>query len=183
MLMGSSSSTCLLYAMPSIPFRRDLRPSIASYIATACKTEAEGPAGSGFGGRVAVLCVVARLDDRRERRHLLAVAQAHHDHTLRRPAHAADVVDGHANHGAAGRDQHHLVAVLDDARTGEMAAGLGQLDRLHAHAAAALARVVGHACALAVAVLGDHEQVGVVGGDRNGDHLVVTAQTHALHAG
>src|SRR5581483_6844584 len=35
----------------------------------------------------------------------------------------------------------------------------------------------------AVAVLGDDEQVCVVGGDRDGDHLVVAAELHALHAG
>src|SRR5579884_4416609 len=99
------------------------------------------------------LLVVARLDDGGERRDLLALAQPHHDHALRRAAHAADVVDRHADDRAAGRDQHHLVAVAHDAGAGEMAARLGELHRLHAHAAAALLRVLRHARALAVAVL------------------------------
>ena len=34
---------------------------------------------------------------------------------------ALDVVDRHADDRAAGRDQHHLVAVADDARAGELA--------------------------------------------------------------
>ena len=122
------------------------------------------------------------VDDRRERGDELALAEPHHDHALGRAAEPLDVLDRHLDHGAAGGDQHHLVAVADDARADEVAAGLGELDRLHAHAAAALARVLGDAGALAVAVLGHDEQVGVVLGDLGRDHLVLAAQRHAAHA-
>ena len=47
--------------------------------------------------------------------------QAHHDHALRRAPEPLDVLDRHLDHGAAGRDQHHLVAVADDPRAGELA--------------------------------------------------------------
>ena len=46
-----------------------------------------------------------------------------------------------------------------------------------------LTRVLGDARALAPAVLGHDEQVGVVGGDVDLDHLVVAAQPHAGDAG
>src|SRR6059058_1065837 len=52
------------------------------------------------------------------------------------------VDDGHADDRAAGRDQHHLVAVAHDTCAGEHALRLRELDRLDAHPAATLARVV-----------------------------------------
>ena len=57
-----------------------------------------------------------------------------------------------------------------------------ELRGLHAHRAAALHRVVADPRSLAVAVLGDDEEVGVVDGDVDLDHLVVAAQLHARDA-
>src|SRR5579884_2327071 len=105
-------------------------------------------------GSVAVGAVVARLDDGSERGDRLALAQAHHDHALGGAAETLDVLDGHLDHRPAGRDQHHLVAVADDAGAGEAAAGLAELDGLDAEPAAALPRVLGDAGAIPVAVLG-----------------------------
>src|SRR5581483_10017231 len=86
-----------------------------------------------------VVAVVARFGDGSETRHVLAVLEPHDDHALRRAPEALDLVDGHADHRAARRDQHHLVAVSDDPRAGELPLRVGQLDRLHAEAAATLA--------------------------------------------
>ena len=92
-------------------------------------------------------------------------------------------VDRHPDHGAGVRDQHHLVALAHDARAGEVALALDELRRLDAHRAAALDGVLGDPGALAPAVLGHDEQVGVVGRDVDLDHLVVAAQLHAGDAG
>src|SRR5207248_11028674 len=87
-----------------------------------------------------------------------------------------------AEHGAAVGDQHRLVAVADYAGADEPAACLGQLDRLHAEAAAAGEPVLVDPRPLAVAVLGHDEQIRVVRGDVDLDHLVGLAELHALHA-
>src|SRR5262245_11002783 len=127
---------------------------------------------------------LVRLDHGSERRHLLPLAQSHYDHALRRPAETLDVPDGDPDHGAAVRDQHHLVVVAYHAGTDQMPSGLGQLHGLHAQAAATLARIVGELGPLAVAVLGHDEQVALVDADHVGrDHLVLLAQAHPLHAG
>src|SRR4029077_6384196 len=60
---------------------------------------------------------------------------------------------------------------------------VGQLDRLHPEAATALAWVLADRGSLAVSLLGDDEQVVVVAGDVDLDHLVVLAEAHALDAG
>ncbi len=117
--------------------------------------------------------VVVRADDRSERRDLLALAKAHDDHALRGAAGAADPVDRDLDHGAAVGDEHHLVAVANDPRAREAALAFGQLRGLHAHRPAALHRVVADARPLAVAVLGDDEEVRVVDGDVDLDHLVI----------
>src|SRR5262245_46846553 len=161
--IGSRRSTCLLAAIPLS--RRGQDPSARRYIALARFCEGFPPrsrsnsGGSGLvggsverrAGAVLRLRSLLCLDDRRERRNLLALAQTHHDHALRRSAEALDVVDRDPDHGAAVRDQHHLVVVPDDARPDEMPAGLGQLHGLHTEAAAALARVVGELRPLAIA--------------------------------
>src|SRR3954468_8161502 len=109
----------------------------------------------GLGSAVRLL----GLDHRRKRRNrLIVTAQPHHDHALRRAAEPLDVLDGDPDHGARRRDQHHLVAVANDTRADEMAAGLGQLHGLDSHAATALHRVLGDARALAIAVLGHDER-------------------------
>src|SRR5690242_15687214 len=133
--MGSRRSTCLPIAI-RVP---------------APKTGAATPRlrvieGSVLFGKVRLghirLGVLVGLDDGRERRDDLALAQAHHDHALGGTAEALDLLDGYLDDGAAGRDQHHLVAVADDAGARERSLRLGQLDGLHAHAAATLARIV-----------------------------------------
>src|SRR5690348_16943708 len=91
----------------------------------------KGSAGLGNIDRGPLL-VVAGVDDRRDRRYELVFTESHHDHALRRAAEPLDLLDRHPDDGAARRDQHHLVAVADDPRTGEMAARLGQLHGLDA---------------------------------------------------
>ena len=116
-----------------------------------------------------------RVDNRGEGRHDLTLAQPHHDHALRRAAEPLDVLDRHLDHGSAGRDQHDLIPVANDAGAGEPAARLGELNGLHAHPASPLARVLGDARALAVAVVRDDEQIGLVACDLGRDDLVVAA--------
>src|SRR5262245_39587417 len=84
------------------------------------------------------LLLIVGLDDRRERRHALVAAEPHDDHALGGPSKALDVLDRDADHRAAVRDQHDLVALTDDARSHEVSPGLRELNGLHAHPAAAL---------------------------------------------
>ena len=195
-LIGSRRSTCLRDTPYVAPSQSESTPRVESYSSLnrvwrgnpSFARQLSGAATAGSSAEPAARLAVRRLDaatcvgtgcsssdvdHRGERRDRLVAAEPHHDHALRRAAEALDVLDRHADHGAAGRDEHHLVAVADDAGAGEGALRLGELDRLHAHAAAALDRVVGDARALAVAVLGDDEQVGVVLRDVDRDHLVV----------
>src|SRR6266481_2811755 len=186
--MGSRRSTCLLIAIRvPVPSRKSTPSVLESYRPEACdweEVDAEiSPLrgrDSGRFGRGSRILGVARLgivgvDHRGERRDPLVAAEPHHDHALCRAAEPLDVLDGHPDHGAAGRDEHHLVAVANDSGAGERALRLGQLNCLDTHPASALARVVGDACPLAVAVLGDDEQIGVVLSDVERDDLVVTA--------
>src|SRR5262249_34493603 len=110
---------------------------------------------------------------------LVVAAEPHHDHALRRAAKALHVLDRHPDHGACGGDDHHLVAVAHHARADEVAALPGELHGLDAYAAAALDRVLGDARPLAVAVLGHDEEIRVVLGDVDRDHLVALAELHA----
>src|SRR5213078_3081679 len=103
-------------------------------------------------------------------------------HALRRATEALELLDGDADDRPAVGDQHHLVALTHHARARELALRLRELNRLHAHPAAALARVLADPRALAVAVLGHDEQVRVVVRDGDRDHLVVGPHAHALDA-
>ena len=77
--------------------------------------------------------------------------------------------------------------LADDQRTREAALLLGQLRGQDALRPAALHRVLGDQGALAVAVLGDDEQLGVVLGDIHRQHPVLDAvdlagDVHPLHS-
>src|SRR3954454_23436921 len=201
--MGSSRSTCLVIAITrlfSCPEGRPLdlrviRPPLAFGKGNLPKSPPfelrtglngsvrDGVAGVGRRRIVVPIRIHAvRFDDRCERGDALVAPEPHDDDALRSAAEPLDLVDGHADDGAARRDEHHLVAVADDACPGERPLRFGELNRLHAHAAAALARIIGNARALAVAVLGDDEEVGIVLRDVDRDHLVVAAHLHPLHA-
>ena len=75
-------------------------------------------------------------------------------HALRRAAEFADFGDAGAHQHALVGDQHDLVVGMHQRRGDDLAVALALLDRDHALGAAAVARVLGDACALAVAVLG-----------------------------
>src|SRR5579864_5842469 len=141
------------------------------------------PKSPPFGGLLLGVAVLVGLDHRRERRHALVAAEPHHDHALRGAAEPLDLVDRHPNDGPAGRDEHDLIAVAHDAGAGERPLRLGELNRLHAHAAATFDRVVADAGALAVAVLGHDEEVGVVLRDVHRDDLVANTEPHAGDTG
>ena len=64
-------------------------------------------------------------------------------HALGGAAHLADLRHARADQHAAGRDQHDLVVLVDQHRADDLAVALGGLDRDHALAAAAVARVLG----------------------------------------
>src|SRR5438270_8556236 len=194
--MGSSRSTFLLYVMSHLSSRQGEVGSLFEHIATSLERKAavkETIAKSAWfyqnlprrrlrSGLDSLVRALVRLDDRRQARHTLIVAlEAHHDHALRRAPRPLDVVDRHPDHRPAGRDQHHLVPVADDACSGELALRLRQLNRLDTEAAAALAWVVGESRALAVAVLGHDENVALVDADNvGGDHLVALPEAHPL---
>src|SRR3954452_15643618 len=107
-------------------------------------------------------CVGLLLHDERHRAHDVLVAQVHQPDALRGAAVARDALDARALHHSVLRDEDEVEVLADDQSAGETALLLGQLDRLHAHRAAALARVVGDRGALAVAVVGHDEELGVV---------------------
>ena len=69
-----------------------------------------------------------------------------------------------------------------DERAGEAALGFGQRDRLDALGATLCLAVLAHLRALAVAVIGDHEQVHVVASDVHRDHFALLANVHSLDA-
>ena len=110
---------------------------------------------------------------------MLTLAEAHHNHALRRAAGALDPIDCGSHDGAAIGDQHHLIALAHDPSTNEVALALDELRRLDAHRAAPLGRVLGDAGPLAPTVPCHDEQVGVVGGDIDLDYLVVASHLHS----
>src|SRR5205085_11976214 len=115
MSIGSRRSTCLLYAIGGFPSSTSGDPSICTYNSPTCKREGiaaemtqkdEGfwrkrRGASGVCRRlrralaaqaVGDAVVLAGLDHRRQRRDLLALAQPHHDHAMRRAPEALDVL-------------------------------------------------------------------------------------------
>src|SRR5262245_52637043 len=108
-------------------------------------------------GTVPVAITVAvdvALLDALETGELLALVERDQRDALRRTAGLADLRHRGADEHAPGRDQHHLVLLLDQHRADHGAVPLGGLDRDHALAAAAMARVLGDRRAFAVALLG-----------------------------
>src|SRR5215213_8436838 len=95
MSIGSSRSTCLLYAICASSSLGGCNPSLSSYIARIRKKEAKSgnsaaPGQERYGKlrlgwrdrHVGGTVVLARVDDRRKRGNPLALARAHHDHAL-----------------------------------------------------------------------------------------------------
>src|SRR5437868_12309816 len=186
-LIGSRKSTCLLPITMVSTLTPSPTPRLRVIEGIVAFWKGSLPESPPFGvarllGRLG-LAVLVRLDNRRERGHPLVAAEPHDDHALRRAPEPLDLVHRHPDDRSTGGDEHHLVAVAHDPCACERALRLGELDRLHAHAAAALDRIVGDARALAVSVLGDDEEIGVVLRDVDGDDLVPRAQPHAGHAG
>src|SRR5204863_7280771 len=85
---------------------------------------------------------------------LFAVAQGDQRDALRGTALLADLRHAGADQNPAGRDQHHLVVVVDQHRADHLAIALGSLDGDQALAAAAVARIFADRRALAEDVLG-----------------------------
>src|SRR5712691_5748045 len=81
---------------------------------------------------------------------LLAGVERNQRHTLRRAPHLPELRDTGTDQHAAGGDQHHLVMLLDEHGADHRAIALGGLDRDHALAAAAVARIFSDRRALAV---------------------------------
>jgi hypothetical protein len=69
-------------------------------------------------------------------------------------------------------DEEQVLVLTDDQRPGEAALLRGQLRGQHAFGAAALDRVLGYLGALAIAVFGDDEELGVVAGDVHRQHAI-----------
>src|SRR2546422_10725453 len=99
--------------MPSCPrLPPQWNPWFARYTAQVPYREGVSSKSPPFGAQIAEVCgntlrlgrglalLLGRLDNRCKARYVLALAQTHHDHALRRPARALDVVDRHPDDGA-----------------------------------------------------------------------------------
>src|ERR671920_368615 len=131
-------------------------------------------------GRIARLGL--RLHDQRDRADLVALARVHHPDAGGRAALLRDALDARALDHPVLRDEHQLLVRTDDERTGEAALRLGQLDRQDALRSARRLAVLVDPRALAVAGVGDDEQVHVVAGDVHGNDLALLPHVHAAHA-
>src|SRR5437016_3484110 len=108
----------------------------------------------GFAVAAVAVALEFALLDALQAGELFAVAQGDQRDALRGTALLADLRHAGADQNTAGRDQHHLVVVVDQHRADHLAIALGSLDRDHALAAAAVARIFADRRALAEAVLG-----------------------------
>src|SRR5262245_1195919 len=132
---------------------------------------------------IAVAVDVALLDAL-EAGELLALVERDQRDALRRAAGLADLRHRGADEHAPGRYQHHLVILLDQHRADHGAVPLGGLDRDHALAAAAVARVLGDRRAFAVAFLGRREhRARFVLRREHAHHPAAFGEAHAAHAG
>src|SRR5437870_9490220 len=133
---------------------------------------------------VAIAIAEVALLDALDAGELLAGVERDQRHALRRAAHLAQLRDAGADQHAAGRDQHHFVVVVDQHGADHGAVALRGLDRDHALAAAAVARVFADRRALAEAVFGGGEYAfGFIVGGEHAYHALTLAQAHAAHAG
>src|SRR3989442_13780378 len=133
---------------------------------------------------VAIAVAEVALLDALEAGELLAGVERDQRHALRRAAHLAELRDARADQYAAGRDQHHLVVVVDQHGADYCAVALGGLYRDHALAAAAVPRVFADRRALAEAVFGGGEHaLGFVVGGEHAHPALTLGQAHAAHAG
>src|SRR5439155_23789849 len=107
----------------------------------------------------------------------------HHAHAGRRAALLGDAAGGRALDHAAHADEEQLLVLAHDERSGEAALALGQPDRLDAFGSTVRLAVLADLRALAVAVLGHHEQVHVVSRDIHRDHAPGAAHDHPAHVG
>src|SRR5688572_3762376 len=90
---------------------------------------------------------------------------------------------GDTGHSAAGLDREDLVVLVDHAGPHEGPAGLGELHRLYAEAAAVLQAVVLDGGPLGEPAVGDREHGRTRPDDVHGEQLVVAAEPHAHDAG
>ena len=98
-----------------------------------------------------------------------------------RPCFEMPLDAGALDHAVLG-DEDEVLVLAHDQRAGHAALLLGEADRLDAHRAAALDRVLLDRRALAVAVLGDHQQLGVRPHHVHGQHAVVAARRRSCRA-
>src|SRR5580704_17449986 len=116
--------------------------------------------------------ILARLDHQRDRAHDIVVLEVHHANPGGGSALLGDASGGGPLHHATDADEHELLVLAYHQRTGERALLLGQSDRLDAFGAAVGLTILRDLGALAVAVLGDDQQVHVVASDVHRDHAV-----------
>src|SRR3954452_12718716 len=133
--MGSRRSTCLLIAIRCLastwtgPLGKYRYTPLGSRLKRGFGRKTQRSyTGTRFARALRLVFRLRfRLDHRRERRDLLALAEAHHDHALRRATEALELLDGDADDRPAVGDQHHLVALAHHARARELALRLGEL--------------------------------------------------------
>ena len=114
--------------------------------------------------------------------HLVGIGDVHHAHALGGTSQLANALDGSANHDAFLRDNHELIAFLDDLHGRKLALLRRHGNGKHALAAAVVQRIVGNGGALAIAFLGDYEQLSARAGDFHAKHAHASGNRHATHA-
>src|SRR5436305_3209761 len=134
-------------------------------------------------GEAELLFGVFDLEHRRGGGHRLILLQAHDAHAGGVASLRRDVACRHADGDARRRDQEQLVVETDHERGDDVAASSGELDALDAHRAPALTRETLELGALAVAGVGDDEDVDVVTRQVARHDLVALTKAHADDAG
>ena len=92
--------------------------------------------GADLGrGALGDVLAVLRIGQALDRRHRLALVQAHDAHALGGAPHRRDGLDRDADQAPGGGDEDEVVLVLDQAQAGDRAVARAGLDRDDAHAA------------------------------------------------